>query len=134
PVVALTDDSLLRELAEDGRLTGLVRAADEAFDGAGGRDLRRAVCLAVDPDLLGTVSEVADGRTVLIGDGSGRSDGGGSSTRTRGERDDTEWSGPEDPGAVAADARRWLDELRALAEGGCVVGLPAAQAGLEAVG
>lgn len=133
PVVALTDDSLLRELSEGGRLTGLVRAADDAFDGPGGQDLRQAVCLGVDPELLGTVSEIADGRAVLIGNGTGGDDGG-SSGRNRGGRGDPERSAPADPGAVEADAERWLDELRALAEGTCVVTLPAAQAGLEAVG
>ena len=141
PVVMLTDDSLLRELAEPGRLTGLVRAADEAFDGPGGQELRRSVCLAVDPALLGTVSEIAEGRTVVISHDDGpRGDEtparrGGS----RGGRDDSgggDGAGgtrPEDPGAVTADAARWLDELRALADGACVVSLPAAQAGLESV-
>ena len=137
PVVALQDDTLLRELSEEGRLTGLVRAADDAFDGAGGRDLRQAVCLAVDPDLLGTVSEIAGGRAVLFGDGAGLDESGTSATRGRGDRGgrgEPGRSGPEDPEAVAADAARWLGEVRALAEGGCVVTLPSAQAGLEAVG
>ena len=71
PVVMLTDGSLLEELSEAGRLTGLVRAADEAFSGPAGQELRRATCVAVDPDLLQTVSEIADGRTVLIDDGNG---------------------------------------------------------------
>ncbi|KAA0918279.1 hypothetical protein [Dietzia sp. ANT_WB102] len=132
PVVALTDDSLLRELAEDGRLTGLVRAADDAFDGAGGQELRRAVCLAVDPDLLGTVSEIAGGRSTVIGQGIERDDSRASTGR-RGDDGSREKRGPEDPVAVAADAERWLGELRALAEGGCVVTLPAAQSDLEAV-
>lgn len=116
PVVALTDDSLLGELSEEGRLTGLVRAAARAFDGPGGPELRRALCLAVDPDLLGTVSELADGRPVVIDD-----------------RDEDE-SGPVDSQVVAANASRWLEELRALADGGCVVTLPAAQADLDVVG
>ncbi|MCP6269568.1 hypothetical protein NL475_26230, partial [Klebsiella pneumoniae] len=79
------------------------------------------------------MSEIADGRAVLIGNGTGGDDGG-SSGRNRGGREDPERSAPADPGAVEADAERWLDELRALAEGTCVVTLPAAQAGLEAVG
>ncbi|MDV8000087.1 hypothetical protein [Rhodococcus sp. IEGM 1408] len=116
PVVALIDDSLLRELSEEGRLTGLVRAAAGAFDGPGGPDLRRAMCLAVDPDLLGTVSELADGRPVVID-----------------ARDEDE-TDPVDSEAVAANASRWLEELRALADGGCVVTLPAAQADLDVVG
>lgn len=141
PVVMLTDGSLLDELSEAGRLTGLVRAADEAFSGPGGRELRRATCVAVDPDLLETVSEIADGRTVLIDDGKGPaaagedgSRGRGSGVRGSGGRgDDGRPSTPEDPGSVSADAGRWLDELRALTEGGCVVALPAAQADLDEV-
>lgn len=131
PVVALTDDSLLGELSEGGRLTGLVRAADEAFGGPGGQGLRRSTCLAVDPDLLGTVSEIADGRQVVIDP-----DGGGGAS-DEGDRDDRGDRGDNvrqvDGAAVSADAARWLDELRALADGGCVVSLPAAQADLDMV-
>ena len=126
PVVALTDESLLGELSEGGRLTGLVRAADEAFDGPGGKALRTSTCLAVDPDLLGTVSEIADGRHVVIDPGGG----GDGSDDDRGDDDKTRQVDGE---AVAADAARWLDELRALADGGCVVALPAAQADLDMV-
>ena len=140
PVVMLTDDSLLRELSDSGRLTGLVRAADEAFDGPGGQELRRSMCLAVDPSLLGTVSEIAGGRPVVISEDAGSDRTGDSSARgarARGGDDDPGDGGattrPADPEAVAADATRWLDELRALADGACVVSLPAAQAGLESV-
>ncbi|AWH94084.1 hypothetical protein A6035_17065 [Dietzia lutea] len=141
PVVMLTDDSLLRELSGSGRLTGLVRAADEAFDGPGGQELRSSTCLAVDPALLGTVSEIAGGRTVVISDDTGPDRAGDSAARggrARGGGEDDSGAGgtttrPADPEAVAADATRWLDELRALADGACVVSLPAAQAGLESV-
>ena len=128
PVVALADDSLLRDLSEQGRLTGLVRAAGAAFDGAGGQDLRRATCLAVDPDLLRTVSEIAGGRAVVMDDGRGPEpdDGGRAGTGRGADR------APVDE-AVTADASRWLDQLRALADGTCVVSLPAAQADLDLV-
>ena len=125
PVVALTDESLLRDLSGEGRLTGLVRAASSAFGGAGGGELRRATCLAVDPALLGTVSEIAGGTRVVL-------DGDGEPGRRGEDRDRGEGTGI-DAEAVAADASRWLDELRALADGGCVVTLPAAQADLDAV-
>lgn len=129
PVVALTDDSLLRSLSEEGRLTGLVRSAEEAFAGTGGQELRRATCLAVDPVLLGTVSEIADGRSVVID--------GGRGPAAPGEADRSDSSADEvsavDDEAVAADASRWLDQLRTLADSGCVVSLPAAQADLDAV-
>ena len=135
PVVMLSNDSLLEEISETGRLTGLVRAADEAFSSSGGEELRRATCLAVDPDLLGTVSQIADGRTVLIDDGNGPVDPDDDSGGDRSGRDEDNRrpSTPEDPGTVSADAVRWLDELRALADGGCVVALPASQADLESL-
>ena len=138
PVVMLTDGSLLDELSESGRLTGLVRAAEEAFSGTGGPELRRATCLAVDPDLVATVADIADGRKVLI-DGSGTPGGGPGDARNRsgGADGDAERPGdlaePDDPAAVAADAARWLDEVRAVAESGCLVTLPAAQADLDVV-
>lgn len=115
PVVALIDDSLLRDLSEEGRLTGLVRAAAGAVEGPGGPELRRAMCLAVDPELLGTVSELADGRPVVLDEGF------------------EDRSSTDDPEAVTEHATRWLAELRALAQGGCVVSLPAAQADLDVV-
>ncbi|MFN3338714.1 MAG: hypothetical protein ACK40Z_03375 [Dietzia sp.] len=127
PVVALTDGSLLDDLSEEGRLTGLVRAASAAFDEPGGEELRRATCIAVDPDLLGTVAELADGRAVVIDDGSGPDDPGD------GDRADDGAAPATVDEAVAEDASRWLDQLRALAGGGCVVTLPAAQADLDAV-
>lgn len=129
PVVALTDDSLLRDLGPEGRLTGLVRAAERAFDGPTGTELRRATCLAVDPDLLDTVADIADGRSVVIDRGPGPAPTG--TGRGAGRTDDE--STPADSEAASRDASRWLDQLRALAEGGCVVTLPAAQADLDAV-
>src|SRR5699024_7608249 len=111
PVVALSDDSLLRDLSEGGRLTGLVRAADDAFDGTGGQELRRATCIAVDPDLLGTVSQIADGTSVVIDRGADPSAAGG---RSGGGRDPQEVDGEQ----VASDAARWIAELPALPDGG----------------
>ncbi|WP_238529181.1 DUF6049 family protein [Dietzia alimentaria] len=134
PVVALTDDSLPGELSEGGRLTGLVRAAEEAFNGPGGEALRRSTCLAMDPDLLGTVSEIADGRHVVIDSGIGVGDSdGGRGDKRGGRRGDKNDAGQVDAEAVAADASRWMDELRALADSGCVVALPTAQADLDVV-
>lgn len=135
PVVMLTDGSLLSELSETGRLTGLVRAAEQAFSGPAGPELRRATCLAVDPDLVTTVSEIADGRTVLIDtDGvSGQSDGPRVRGDDSGQDSGSDTTTPEDPEAVAADAARWLDEVRAVASSGCLVTLPAAQADLDEV-
>ncbi|EYT65634.1 hypothetical protein H483_0100270 [Dietzia sp. UCD-THP] len=126
PVVALTDGSLPHDLADEGRLTGLVRAASAAFEGPAGEELRRATCLGVDPDLLGTVAEIADGRAVVIDEGSG--------PHVPGERDGgSDEADPAVDEALREDASRWLTELRALSEGACVVSLPAAQADLDVV-
>lgn len=123
PVVSLTDETLVRELTEQGRLTGLVRAAADAFDGTGGEELRQATCLAVDPELIGSVSAIADGRQVVIEPTLDEERRGAAVERPR-----------VDGEALAADAGRWLAELRALAGDGCVVTLPGAQADLDAVG
>lgn len=128
PAIVLTDDSLLRDLGPDGRLSGLVRAAGDAFAGPAGAELRRATCLAVDPDLLRTASELADGRPVLVDRGPGPAPGGSGRPA-----DPDDAVTPADGESASRDASRWLDQLRAVAGGGCVVTLPAAQADLDAV-
>ena len=131
--VVLPDDALVRDLTEQGRLTGLLRAAATAFDQPDGDRLRRATCLGVDPDLLGTVSVLAEGRPAVI-DASVGSGGTGPDRDRQRDRDDAGRRGtPVDGEALAADAGRWLAELRTLAAGTCVVTLPAAQADLDAV-
>lgn len=109
PTVHLTEDTLLGELGPGGRLSGLF----DALEAAESRNdaLREAICLAVDPELLRTVSDIAAGQEVVV-------------------------DGPEqarriiDAGAAASS---WLDRLRALAAEHCVVPLPPAQADLAAV-
>src|SRR5699024_6138657 len=49
--------------------------------------------------------------------------------RSGGGRDPQEVDGEQ----VASDAARWIDELQALTDGGCVVSLPGAQADLDSV-
>lgn len=109
PTVHLTDDSLLGELGQDGRLTGLLSALEAAEER--NADLEQAICLAVDPELLRTVADIADGQEVVV-------------------------DGPEEARRVpdtAGPARDWLDRLRGLAERHCVVPLPPAQVDLAAV-
>ena len=108
-VVALADDSLPRELGPDGRLTGLLEAADRGFSGPGGALLRQATCIGVDPDLVDTAEAIAAGRPVVVD------------------------SGQQVPATLAEDARRWLDRLRSTVGDGCLVALGAAQADLDAV-
>jgi hypothetical protein len=117
--VRLTDDELAASLAGGGRLDVLLTAAEFATshdvdpDGAVGR----AVCLAVDPDLLVTVNAMTAGYVV-----SDSPDGPAQRPGT-----------PTHPGAGQPAAVTWLNRLRALAHRMCVAPLPYAQADLDAV-
>ncbi len=117
--VRLTDDDLASSLAGGGRLDILLSAAefttsrDVDPDGAIGR----ALCLAVDPDLLVTVNAMAAGYVVSNSpDGPAQLPGA-----------------PTHPGTGQAAAVTWLNRLRALAHRTCVAPLPYAQADLDAV-
>ncbi|GAB3486886.1 DUF6049 family protein [Amycolatopsis cihanbeyliensis] len=103
--LVLANDALADALAPGGRLDALVSAADQARD-----DPRvfGSLCFAVDPDLLQTVEAMAGGY------------------RVRTPRGTIEGTG-------AAAASRWLDSLRALVDGKCVIQLPFADADLAAV-
>ncbi|WP_197503876.1 hypothetical protein [Mycobacterium sp. 852002-30065_SCH5024008] len=117
--VRLVDDDLATSLASGGRLDILLSAAEVATshdvdpDGAVGR----ALCLAVDPDLLVTVNAMTAGYVVTDPpEGPGQLPG----TLTH-------------PGAGQAAAAEWLNRLRALARRTCVAPLPYAQADLDAL-
>ncbi|OBA59789.1 hypothetical protein A5647_15980 [Mycobacterium sp. 1100029.7] len=117
--VRLTDDDLATSLATGGRLDILLSAAEVATshdvdpDGAVGR----ALCLAIDPDLLVTVNAMTAGYVV-----SNASDGPGQQPGT-----------PTHPGTGQTAATGWLNRLRALAHRTCVAPLPYAQADLDAL-
>ncbi|OBH99424.1 hypothetical protein [Mycobacterium sp. E2733] len=117
--VRLVDDDLATSLASGGRLDILLSAAEVATshdvdpDGAVGR----ALCLAVDPDLLVTVNAMTAGYVV--------SDSPEGPAQLPGT--------PTHPGAGQAAAAEWLNRLRALAHRTCVAPLPYAQADLDAL-
>ncbi len=117
--VRLVDDDLATSLAAGGRLDILLSAAEVATshdvdpDGA----VSRALCLAVDPDLLVTVNAMTAGYVV-----SDSSDGPAQRPGT-----------PTHPGTGQAAATEWLNRLRALARRICVAPLPYAQADLDAL-
>ncbi|WP_276030106.1 hypothetical protein [Mycobacterium angelicum] len=117
--VRLVDDELANSLANGGRLDTLLAAAELATsrdvdpDGAVGR----ALCLAVDPDLLVTVNAMTAGYVV-----SNSPDGTAQLPGT-----------PTHPGTGQAAAGVWLNRLRALAHRTCVAPLPYAQADLDAL-
>lgn len=117
--VRLVDDDLATSLATGGRLDVLLSAVEVATshdvdpDGAVGR----ALCLAVDPDLLVTVNAMTVGYVV-----SDSPDGPAQRPGT-----------PTHPGTGQAAAIAWLNRLRALAHRLCVAPLPYAQADLGAL-
>lgn len=117
--VRLVDDDLATSLAGGGRLDVLLSAAEVATsrdvdpDGAVGR----ALCLAIDPDLLVTVNAMTAGYVV-----SNSPDGPAQLPGT-----------PTHPGTGQATAAEWLNRLRALAHRTCVAPLPYAQADLDAL-
>ncbi|MET0899352.1 MAG: hypothetical protein ABWY45_15705 [Mycobacterium sp.] len=113
--VRLVDDSLTTSLAPGGRLDTLLAAAEFA---AGptvdpGGEVTRALCLAVDPDLLVTVNAMTAG--YVVADAA------------------DPLTGPSTPGTGQATATAWLDRLRALAGRICVTATPYAQADLDAL-
>jgi hypothetical protein len=117
--VRLVDDDLATSLATGGRLDTLLSAAEVATshdvdpDGAVGR----ALCLAVDPDLLVTVNAMTASYVV-----SNSPDGAAQQPGT-----------PTHPGTGQAAATTWLSRLRTLAHRTCVTPLPYAQADLDAL-
>lgn len=117
--VRLVDDDLATSLASGGRLDILLSAAEVATshdvdpDGAVGR----ALCLAIDPDLLVTVNAMTAGYIV-----SNSPDGPGQIPGT-----------PTHAGTGQAAATEWLNRLRALAHRTCVAPLPYAQTDLDAL-
>ncbi|UXA18150.1 hypothetical protein [Mycobacterium sp. SMC-4] len=114
--IRLTDDDLATSLAPGGRLDTMLSAVDFAtspeVDPRG--DLTRAVCLAVDPDLLVTVNAMTDGYVVNDAVDAGR----GTATH---------------PGTGQQAAVDWLARLRTVAERLCVMPTTYAQADLDAL-
>ncbi|WP_040814465.1 DUF6049 family protein [Nocardia concava] len=105
----LTDDDLAASLAQGGRLDQLLSALESIVKPDSGRDrtLVNAICLAVDPDLLNTVSDMTRDYLVLASP--------------------SDPDGPTRTGTGTHAAKAWLERLKALAHGMCVVALPFAQ-------
>lgn len=103
--VVLGDDVLASELRPGGRLDALVSAA-RAF--GNNPEIAHSLCYAVDPDLLDTVDAMSRGYEVRTL--SGNIAGGGADV-----------------------AKAWLDSLRSLVNGQCVIQMPFADADLPAL-
>lgn len=109
--VRLVDDVLATSLAEGGRLDGLLRAAERALE----TDPRvtEGMCLAVDPDLLVTVTNMT--REYLVVD------------------DPADPMGEAHPGTGTDAAIAWLGRIRTLAATMCTIPVPFAQVDLTAL-
>jgi hypothetical protein len=114
--VRLTDDDLAGSLAPGGRLDILLSAADFATSPSvdPGGQVRSALCLAVDPDLLVTVNAMTTGYVVNDGPDIGPAT-------------------PTHPGTGQDAAVGWLNRLKVLAQRMCVAPTSYAQADLDAL-
>lgn len=113
--VRLTDDDLATSLASGGRLDDLLGAAEYATGPDVDRDRRLTdtLCLAVDPDLLITVSNMTQGYLVVD--------------------DPAVPNGPAREGTGRDAAAAWLDRLEALARTMCITSVPFGQVDLSAL-
>ncbi|MGB3355351.1 MAG: DUF6049 family protein [Mycobacterium sp.] len=114
--VRLTDDELATSLATGGRLDSMLSAVEFAIDPEvdPGGQVTRALCLAVDPDLLVTVNAMTNGYVV-----NNASDAGPGT--------------PTHSGTGQQAAIDWLGRLRAVAQRMCVAPTTYAQADLDAL-
>ena len=114
--VRLIDDELAGSISAGGRLDALLSAVDfatsQSVDPSG--QVRSALCLAVDPDLLVTVNAMTSGYVVDDGPDIGPST-------------------PTHPGAGQDAAVNWLNRLRTVAQRMCVAPANYAQADLDAL-
>jgi Family of unknown function (DUF6049) len=114
--VRLIDDDLATSLAPGGRLDILLSAVDFATSPQvdPGGEVRNAMCLAVDPDLLVTVNAMTAGYVVDAAPDAGPGT-------------------PTHPGAGQDAAVGWLNRLKALAQRMCVAPTTYSQADLDAL-
>ncbi|AFM19998.1 hypothetical protein Mycch_5314 [Mycolicibacterium chubuense NBB4] len=115
--VRLVDDDLATSLAAGGRLDTLLSAIDFATSPQvdPGGEVTRAMCLAVDPDLLITINAMTAGYVV--------NDASDAGLRTT----------PTHPGTGQQAAIDWLNRLKGLAKRMCVAPTTFAQADLDAL-
>lgn len=104
--LVLANDDLAESMQPEGRLDALVSAAESARSTPA---LFSSLCFAVDPELLRTAQAMTRGYRVRSG-----------STTVAGKG--------------AKVAQRWLEDLRRLVSGRCVIALPYAGADLTALG
>ncbi|MBP2475544.1 hypothetical protein JOF53_004416 [Crossiella equi] len=106
----LTSDDLARSVTTGGRLSELVSAVEQTAPP--GSALAASMCLVIDPDLVQTVTAMAD-----TADGTYRIRSGRTAV----------------DGTGATAAQKWLERLKGIARGRCVLALPYADADLVAL-
>ncbi|PTR25730.1 hypothetical protein C8K36_106163 [Rhodococcus sp. OK519] len=113
--VRLRDDELASSLSAGGRLDQLLGAVEHATGPDVDRDRRLTdtLCLAVDPDLLITVSNMTQGYLVVD--------------------DPADPNGPAREGSGRAAAAAWLERLESIARTMCITSVPFAQVDLAAL-
>ncbi|MCP1388459.1 hypothetical protein M5J20_09735 [Corynebacterium sp. TA-R-1] len=125
PQLVLASEHLAEELAPGGRLDQLV---DTYLAATENPEVGLATCAALDPALIDVADRmtrgyiVAEERAPAVEEPKRLRDSWGDDTMSRGT-----------PGTGAADAARWLDKVRDIADDGCTVALPWANADLNAV-
>ncbi|MEJ6018563.1 hypothetical protein [Corynebacterium sp. H113] len=124
----MSDESLARSLEPGGRLDTLLATLESGMSGPNGAQLKKATCVAIDPETLDAVVRMSDGYLV----GASRPSPVKKSQRLRdswGNNDNeglTEGTGAE----AAAD---WLARFRSIASDTCVFSLPWASAEVNAI-
>lgn len=134
PELILSDNSLSESMSDGGRLHRMVTSLAEALDGPGGQELGFSTCIAIDPELILAADRMSRGYLI----GGERSDPTSTGVRlrdswTHNDSIDAEAASSEDTAAAGA----WLDSLRDLTEGQCVISMPWANAsasGVAAIG
>lgn len=122
----LPDESLAEELRPEGRLSTLLSTYRSAA--AGSDDLQEATCIAIDPDLLETVSRMSEG--YRVGEAPSPVE---EPVRLRDRWTSNRTGDDSVEGTGAADAASWLEELRTVVDGQCTVPLPFGGADVDAV-
>lgn len=114
--VRLVDDELASELASGGRLDELLQAVEFATTDQLDPENRLAdsMCLAIDPDLLITVTNMTRGYLVVS--------------------DPADPTGPTREGTGSDAASSWLTRLEDLSDSMCVTAVPFAQVDLDTLG
>lgn len=122
----LPDESLAEELQPEGRLSALLSSYRTAAGDSD--DLRQATCIAIDPDLLETVSRMSQG--YRVGEAPSPVE---EPVRLRDRWTQNDSSDRSVAGTGARDAASWLADLREVVDGQCTIPLPFAGADVDAV-